>query len=166
VKKVRPKTIKWLKGLHIFFSSAWVGAVLSMMAIVFLRPDATDAGELYAFHATMKLIDDAVIIAAALGCFVSGAVLSWLTQWGFFRYYWIAVKLFVTIALIISGTIWLGPWVNAMTDIAREQGLLALQNDQYLFYRQMHTILGTLQACLVIAMAFISTLKPWGKRAG
>lgn len=166
MKRLGIKGRLWLKGLHCFFSCAWIGAIMSMQVILFLKGNPISGGELYGFHASKKIIDDFIVIPSALGCLVSGLLLCWQTHWGFFKYRWIIVKLIVTVSAILFGTFWLGPWSNKLAAISRAQGLVALQNTEYLTCLHMNATFGTIQAGVIIAMVFISTLKPWGRRGG
>lgn len=154
----------WLKAFHIFFSGAWVGAALSMLTIGFLAGAPESGGELHGYAASVKLIDDYVIIASALGSLFTGLLLSWLTNWGFFKYYWIIVKLAVTVGAVLFGTFFLGPWVNAIEAYSAKHGLESLQNAWFLSRFRMNLGFGSVQALLICAMIFISVLKPWGRR--
>lgn len=154
----------WLKAFHIFFSGAWVGAALSMLTIAFLAGAPETGGELHGYAASVKLIDDYVIIASAMGSLFTGLLLSWLTHWGFFKYYWIIVKLAVTVGAVLFGTFFLGPWVNAIEAHSGLHGLASLQNAGFLSWFKMNLGFGSVQALLICAMVFISVLKPWGRR--
>ncbi|MCD6570380.1 MAG: hypothetical protein J7L53_06730 [Deltaproteobacteria bacterium] len=164
MKKLGVKRRLWLKGFHVFFSCTWIGAIVSMMIVLFLKGNPISGGELYGYHASIKIIDDFIVIPSALGCLITGLLLSWKTNWGFFKYRWIIVKLVVTVSAIVFGTLYLGPWGNALAAISKAEGLLALQNEQYIHSQQMNILFGTIQVIALITMVFISTLKPWGRR--
>jgi hypothetical protein len=59
---------------------------------------------------------------------------------------------------------WLGPWLSEMAHIAKDQGVKAFSDPEYLGNRQNLMIFGTSQALTVIFAVFISTLKPWRKK--
>ncbi len=164
MKKMGVKTKKYLKGVHIFFSSAWVGAALSILILGFVKGHVPNGDELAAVNEAIKLIDDCIIIPAALGTLLSGMVICWLTEWGFFRFPWIIVKWILTIAQILFGTFFLGQWTNGANAIAHIERGMALQNHVYLWYREMSNYFGTLQLVLLVFVVFISAIKPWGKR--
>ncbi len=135
-----------------------------MVAIAFSNRNTINGDELYAINSVLKLLDDFVIIPTANLALLTGGLLCWLTIWGFFKHYWVIVKWVATVTLIVFGTIWLGPWVNAMTAISDTQRLQALQNPLYMFDRQAMIIAGTIQTLCVLAIIAISVLKPWGRR--
>jgi uncharacterized membrane protein len=162
--KLGLKGRQWLKGFHILFVCAWAGTGVSMMLIGLVKGHVPRGDELYAFNAAIKLLDDFIIIPAALGALLTGILLCWLTNWGFFKFNWIIFKLVITIAQILFGTFFLGPWTNGAVAIAGAERVLALQNTAYLHFRQMSNYFGAVQILLLFAVIFISVLKPWGKR--
>jgi hypothetical protein len=160
--KLKPKQKAWVVGFHVFFAGTWVGAAICLILVLFLsQPDSGDA--LHAFNMSAKIIDDVVIIPAAIGSLITGLLISWFTNWGFFRYKWVTVKWVLTVASMIFGTFWLGPWLNGMEAISAAERIQALQNDTYLHYQQMNAIFGRVQLGSLIFMVFISVLKPWKK---
>ncbi len=155
----------WLKGIHIVFIGAWVGAATCMLLLHFVsRPTSGD--EMYAINEALKLIDDFVIIPAAIGSLLTGLLISWLTPWGFFKWRWIVVKWALTISVMLFGTFALGPWVNGMAEISAAERWQALQNPTYLHYRQMLSIFSSPQFIVLLFMVIISVLKPWGRSKG
>ncbi|MTI84851.1 MAG: DUF2269 family protein [Firmicutes bacterium] len=154
---------KALKSIHIFLVCAWIGAGVSMIVLGFAKEHITNGDELYAFNASIKFIDDFVVIPAAIGTLLTGLLFSWLTNWGFFKFNWIIVKWVATVAQILFGTFFLGPWVNGSTTIADAERLQALQNQTYLYFSQMNKYFGILQVSLLVVVVFISVFKPWGK---
>lgn len=164
MKKLGLKGKAWLKGLHIFFCCAWIGTGISMILLAFVNGHTPNGDELYAVNAAIKLLDDFIIIPSAFGTLITGLLLCWLTNWGFIKYNWVIVKWIATVAQIIFGTFWLGPWTNGAAAIADAERALALQNAMYLYFRQMNSYFGTIQVLLLIALIFVTVLKPWGKR--
>ncbi|MDD3653480.1 MAG: DUF2269 family protein [Desulfotomaculaceae bacterium] len=162
--KLGPKGRQWLKGLHILFCCTWIGTGLSMVLLGFLTSHVPNGDELYAFNFSIRLLDDYIIIPSALGCLITGFLISWLTQWGFLKYNWVIFKWIATVAQILFGTFYLGPWVNGALAIADAERINALQNTNYLYFKEMNNFLGSIQVALLIVLVFISVLKPWGKR--
>jgi hypothetical protein len=155
----------WLLSLHVTSGGIWLGTALCLVTVAIVKGSTTDGDELYGINSVLKLLDDWVIIPAATLSLVTGGFLCWLTIWGFAKYYWVIVKWIATVALIVTGTLWLGPWLNAMTAISEGDRLHALQNPLYLFDHQSVIIGGSIQTLCVIAIIMISFVKPWGKRS-
>lgn len=164
MKKINVKQKQWLITLHVVFAAMWFGTALCMIAIALMNRNTPNGDQLYAINSVMKLLDDVVIIPSATLSLLSGGFICWLTIWGFFKHYWVIAKWIATVTLIVTGTIWLGPWTNAMTAISAKERLQALQNPLYVF-DQKGVLIGAIvqTSCLLIIIA-ISFLKPWGKR--
>lgn len=164
MKKLGPKGRAWLKGFHLLFCCAWIGTALSMLLLGFLKGHTPNGDELYAVNASIKLLDDFIIIPAAFGSLITGLLICWLTNWGFFKFNWVIFKWISTISQMIFGTFWLGPWTNGAAAISSAERVMALQNQTYLYFKEMSNYFGSIQTLLLIAVVFISVLKPWGKR--
>lgn len=158
------KSRAWLKGLHMVFCCAWVGTAFSMLLLMYVKGLSPNGDELSAILTAIKLLDDVLIIPAALGTFITGLLICGFTHWGFFKYPWVIVKWVVTLVLILFGTFALGPWVNEAVAIADVQRAAALYNATYIHLREMNLLWGTAQLFILLILIFITTLKPWGKR--
>lgn len=164
MKKLNVKQKQWLISAHVAIIGIWFGTALCMIAIALMNRNTINGDELYAINSVMKLLDDFVIIPSATLSLLSGGILCWLTIWGFFKHYWVIAKWIATVTLIVIGTIWLGPWTNAMTAMSQTQRLQALQNPLYIFDLNAVLIGAIIQTCALLAIIIISFLKPWGKR--
>ncbi|WP_026731945.1 hypothetical protein [Fischerella sp. PCC 9605] len=164
MKKLSVKQKNWLLSLHVAFGGIWFGTALCMIAIALSNRNTINGDQLYAINSVMKLLDDFVIIPAANLSLLTGGLLCWLTIWGFFKHYWVIVKWVATVTLIVFGTIWLGPWVNAMTAISQAERLQALQNPLYVFDYKAMLVGAIVQNICILAVIVISVLKPWRRR--
>lgn len=163
MKQLNPTARTWLKGVHVLFTSAWVGAAICM-SLLTLGSRPANGYELHGILATLKLIDDWVIIPSAIVSLLTGLLISWLTPWGFFKWRWVTVKWVGTLAIILFGSFFLGPWLNGMESIAAADPLTAMQNTIILSnHRAMVYAVGP-QLLTLLFMTLISVLKPW-KRA-
>jgi len=163
MKKFSAKGQKWLKCIHIFFASLWVGGAITINLMIFILK-ATDGMQLYGINLSMKFVDDFIIIPGALGSLITGILYAIFTNWGWFKHNWIIVKLVINIFGVIFGTFWLGPWLNLLPPLSKAEGLGALSNDVYVHYLKMLYVWGPFQTVTIIFALFISVLKPWKKR--
>lgn len=159
---IKPKN--WLLSSHIVFAALWTGTVLCMVLIAFRNRTTSDADVLYALNSVINLLDDFIVIPASIGSVVTATILCWGTNYGFFKFYWVIVKWFLTVALMIFGTFWLFPWANAATSISEVERLQAFANPLYVFDTK-----GGLMGCMIQVLCLfiiigISVLKPWGRR--
>ena len=156
---------KWLLSLHIGFAALWTGTVLSMFLLSLQNISTANADALYTLNAAITLLDDWVVIPAAIGSVVTATVLCWGTNYGFTKFYWVLTKWFLTTGLVVFGTFWLFPWGNNAETISRQKGLQALADSAYTF-DAMGVLLGTAtQALFLLVIIGISVLKPWGRRS-
>ena len=67
----------------------------------------------YALDRAAGLINDWIVIPAALGALFTGLLESWLTPWGFFRHRWVTVKWIATVTVIVASPLITAPWDRA-----------------------------------------------------
>lgn len=127
------KQKNWLLSAHVAFAALWTGTVLSMFLLALRNQHSANAEVLQALNSAINLLDDYVVIPAAIGSLLTGTLLCWLTIWGFFKHYWVIAKWIGTVVFIVFGTFWLFPWANAATAISEAQRLQALENPLYSF---------------------------------
>jgi hypothetical protein len=139
-----PGLRKFVLTAHITFSVGWLGAVIAYLAIAIaslLSPDAQTARPGYS---TMELIGWFVVVPLALAALLTGLVQSLGTEWGLFRYYWILVKLVLTVGAV---TILL----LHMPSVSRRSGVEA---------ELVHAGGGLL---VLLTTTTLSVYKPWGR---
>ncbi|MBD1914641.1 MULTISPECIES: hypothetical protein [Cyanophyceae] len=163
--KLSLKQKSWLISAHIAFAALWTGAVLSMF-LISLRSTASNSGDaLYALTSAINLLDDYIVIPAAVGSVITATALCWGANYGFTKFYWVITKWILTTGLVVFGTFWLFPWGNGAEQIASVEGLQAITNPTYAFEAK-GVLIGTLvQAICLLTIIGISVLKPWGRRS-
>ena len=160
--KLKTKGLNWLKGFHLIAVSCWIGGAVSLIMLYFLKGDAKDSGVLYGINQSIHHVDMAVIvIPGAFGCLVTGIIYSLFSNWGFFKHTWLIFKWIVTVAAILFGTFFLGPWETAMMEISGKLGISSLSDPAYLYNENMNLIFGTIQVLVLMTTIFISIFKPW-----
>ncbi|MFA4986828.1 MAG: DUF2269 family protein [Candidatus Brocadiia bacterium] len=160
-----PTGLKWLKGIHIATVCCWVGGAISLNLMYLAKIGVTDGGVILGVNRSIHVVDIAVIlIPGALGCLLTGLVYSMFTTCGFFSHIWVTLKWIVTVAAILFGAFFLGPWEVRMLDISSEQGIAALSDPEYLHCQQMGLIFGWVQVVVLTALVFISVFKPCEKK--
>lgn len=155
----------WVLSFHIGFAALWTGTVLSMFLIALRNKDTTNSDILFALNSAINLLDDIVVIPAAIGSVITATLLCWQTNYGFFKFYWVIAKWILTTGLMIFGTFWLFPWGNAAEGIALSEGLNSFKNPVYLFDARGVLIGSFIQVSCLFFLIAISTLKPWGRRS-
>jgi len=164
VKKLGSKGRRWLLTFHIFFASVWIGTAISMTLIILLKASPPKWEDLYIFTMSVKVLDSFLIVPSAIGVLLTGLLISILTKWGFFKFYWVTGKWIITLTLIISGIFWLLPWLNNMAAISKAQRLLILQDTNYQYYRTLLLIVGSIQVLALANMILLTMFKPGRKK--
>ena len=84
---------------HVTFSVGWLGAVAAFLVLSIAGLTSHDAEVVRGAYLSMDLISRFVIIPMCFGALATGLLQALGTPWGLFRYYWILVKLLMTIPL-------------------------------------------------------------------
>jgi hypothetical protein len=163
MKKLGKTGQRVIKIVHIFLASLWVGGAVTLNAALLLLGPAETMGELLGYNYAAKMIDDAIIIPGAMGCLLTGILISGFTHWGFFKYRWVLVKYVMTVICIVIGIVVLGPTVNNQPAITMELGIAAYGDPVY-HANYVHCLMGgAFQLTAILFMLSISSLKPWSK---
>jgi hypothetical protein len=164
MKKLTGTGVKWLKSIHLIFASLWFGSAITLMFMtMFLK--ASNGIEQYGIDRSLRFVDDFFVIPGAMGCLLTGLIYSMFTKWGWFKHNFITVKWIITVAGILFGTFFLGPWLNELGPISKEFGDAAWSNQTYLYNRSQLAIYGPIQTFSILFAVVISTLKPWKKKS-
>jgi hypothetical protein len=85
--------------LHVTSSVGFLGAVAAFLALAIAGATA-DASGAIALYQAMQVVTWQVIVPLAFATLVIGVVQSLGTAWGLIRYYWVIVKLVLTVVAI------------------------------------------------------------------
>jgi uncharacterized membrane protein len=163
--KIGAKGLRWLKGFHLIAVSCWIGGAVALIFLYFLKNKVTDGGVLYGINQSIHHVDMVVIvIPGAFGCLITGFLYSVFSNWGFFKHKWLTFKWIVTVAAILFGTFFLGPWETTMMEISGKLGMASLNDKSYLLSQKMNIIFGGIQCIILMITVFISIFKPWKKK--
>lgn len=97
--RLGPRVRKAVLVVHVLAAGTWVGVDVLVGVLVLVGRTSDDpsiAGLAYRALGTFVL---APMLAAALVCLVTGLLLGLATKWGLTRYWWVLVKLVITLVL-------------------------------------------------------------------
>ncbi|OAF07767.1 hypothetical protein AYJ54_16830 [Bradyrhizobium centrolobii] len=154
-----PGLRKFLLTLHVVASVGWMGAVAVFLALAVAGLLSSDSQIIRASYIAMDLTYRTVVVSLGLASLATGLVSSLGTDWGLFRYYWIIVKLLVTVPAIILMLVHVRPvshLASVVSTIALPNSDLARPGFQLLMY-----VCAALFILLVATV--LSTYKPRGK---
>ncbi|TDF93733.1 hypothetical protein [Paenibacillus piri] len=156
---------KWLLTAHLAFAGIMLGetVVIVILSIAALFADNRDV--LQACYTIFHLLARTGVRAATIGTAVTGILLSVLTHWGLFRYYWIIAKEGLTLLTIVIGPIGFYIWSLKGLSIVSAEGLGAMLLPEFKVNAIQLWIGLVLQAVSLVSMIAISVFKPWGQRS-
>ena len=100
---------KFALTLHVVASVGRIGIVAGFLALAIAGLVSSDANLVLASYLAMDFSYRTVIIPLGLASLVTGLICSFVTDWGLFRHYWVAVKLALTMPAIILMLVHVGP---------------------------------------------------------
>jgi hypothetical protein len=100
-RRVSPGAYKLLLTAHIMISGAWLGVVVAKVVLAFAAATAGAPDVSSPLYAATQVVNP-VFPPAAIGTIVSGVLLSLGTRWGLLDYYWVVVKLVLTVGVIAT----------------------------------------------------------------
>jgi hypothetical protein len=144
---------KFLLTLHVVASVGWMGAVAVFLALAVAGLLSSDSQIIRASYVTMDITYRTVVVPLGFAAMATGLVSSLGTDWGLFRYYWIVVKLLVTVPTIVLMLVHMRP-VNRLgslvsiillpnADLARPGVQLLMYACAALFVLVVNTLLST-----------------------
>lgn len=137
--------------LHVLTSVAWMSQALALCTLLLVGVGSDAEVRLSAFSMA-EVLDERLLAHLANASAFTGLMLSGLTPWGYFRYWWVLVKFVITITQLYVGIFVLGPNL-AVTVHAAESG-----HDG----PAVPMILASLLMASAIAFqAYLSVAKPW-----
>lgn len=161
MKKMSVSKQKLLKAIHLISAGLWLSCVVLLTVLPLIARKITTGDELYMYNYIYHFVDMYVLTPAAIITLLTGLVFSLFTKWGFVRHGWIVYKWAVTLALVLSGTFYLGPMVTNLLEISEFKRIGALQDQYYIQGTTIGSWAGVINSSLLIVAVFFSIYKPW-----
>jgi hypothetical protein len=152
----------WVLSFHIVSATLWTGAVISLLLVEWMNYQNPNLA-LNALDRVVNNIDHKIIIPAAVSSVLTATVLCWGTNYGFTKFYWVVIKWMLTVALILFGTFFLDPWGVNSESISAIDSVKSIESLRYQFNTKGILIGGSVNFVILLAIVFISVLKPWGR---
>lgn len=143
---------------HITFSVGWLGAVAVFLAHSIAGLTSEDTMIVRTAYLAMNLSAWIIILPACMGGLLTGIFQSISTQWGLFKYYWIVVKLLLT----IGATILLIVHMQPISFMARTVLQGPLTGTEHRGLQVQLVVDAALALIVLLATTTISVYKPWG----
>ncbi|RAP74696.1 hypothetical protein [Paenibacillus montanisoli] len=164
MKKLSLRGRRILLLLHLMFAAIMLGVQAVFIILTLTASVTKDSTVLHACYSIMHLLADSSVRASTIGTTVTGILLSVLTSWKLFRYYWIIAKEVLTLLCIGIGMIGLYQWTLKGISPAAMPNAWDVPG-----FAVNHTWLWIgiiLQTLSLITMYILSIWKPGGQRKG
>ena len=150
---------KLLLALHVLTSVAFPGAVAGFLALAVVGATNNDPSVVRAVYVGMAVVTWDVIVPLAAASLVIGVAASLGTPWGLLRYYWLIVKLVLTLVAVAVLMLQTGT-IDMLSEAALRGDLSAMNGPR------MGMILHGAGGFVVLAVATVlSIYKPRGMTA-
>ena len=143
---------------HITTSVGWLGAVLGFLALAAAAQTGSDDEMLRAAYFGMEWTLSYAIVPLSLASLAIGVVQSLMSPWGLLRYWWVVVKL----ALTIGATLVLLQYTQTMTHLAERAGDPAASISELRALAPSPLIHASAGAAVLIGANVLSVYKPRG----
>jgi hypothetical protein len=147
--------------LHVIASVGWIGAVACFLALAVIGLASPEIERVRASYVAMDVIYRWAIIPLGLASLVTGFVSSLSTEWGLFRYYWVLVKLLLTIPAALLMLVH-APQVGYL---AAGAAAAAFSGDGTIGLRIQLIAYACAALLVLLAATLLSTYKPRGRTA-
>ncbi|WP_248924029.1 hypothetical protein [Paenibacillus hamazuiensis] len=161
--KLNIKQKNILVALHVISVAAWFGATLCMLLLLFYVKKAQNGEQLYYFLESMHILDDKLIKFPALTTLFTGILLSLWTQWGLVKYYWVVIKLVLTVVTILLGIFFINDWFSFLLNMAKAHGFAAMQSQDFQSTWLANVWAAVFNSAAYAFMVVITYFKPFGK---
>ena len=153
-----------LKSVHLIAAGLWLSSVIIIAMMPHVSRDITSGDALYMYNQIFHFIDMKILTPAAIVTLITGLLYSLFTRWGFFKHGWLIYKWMVTLAIILSGTFYLGPMVTQSLEISDLTRMAALRDPVYLHNATVGAWASVINTFLLGLAVVFSVYKPWKKR--
>lgn len=163
MRKLGPAGLKWLKTAHIVLVALFFGGILSSVALNSWLNLSAPIDDVAITYKNLVVISDQVVRYGAQGTLLVGLLYGIFTNWGFFKYKWVAVKWVVFLAQTVIGIFVVDKLMMANVAILENEGAMALSNPAFIQNHSFRQLVVSAQIVLTLFLILISVFKPWQK---
>jgi len=150
---------KWWLSAHILFSAIWLGVTVTFLILCISVLNTNDGQVIKAYYTSMLRLEQTAGRASLIGTVITGLLLSILTKWGLFRFYWIITKEIITLICLALGFIFIYYWTLNGIHLSADS-----INEDFITNHYQLMIWIIIQVSLLAILFIISVFKPWGQR--
>ncbi|OKI60865.1 hypothetical protein A6A27_28985 [Micromonospora sp. CB01531] len=153
------RTRKGVLVVHIASAGAWLGVDVAMAVVIFTAVVDHDTAVRALCLQALQLFAVWPLFTAGMICLATGVVLGLGSKYGLVRYWWVATKLALNVALTGLVPLALRPGLSGLSELGRElaAGHLVTFSVGNMIYPPIVS-----PAALVVALV-LAVFKPWGR---
>lgn len=144
---------------HVISSIGWFGAVVAFLALALTGMLSQNAEAVRAAYLVMGVTTWWAIVPLALLGLVTGIVSSLFTRWGLFRYYWVLMKLLITVLATLVLLVHSTGLINRFVAVAERPGVFGMD---LVGAQQELVILSAGALVVLLVLTVLSVYKPRG----
>lgn len=158
---MRTRTKRTVLVLHIVSCVGWIGVDLALLPLVITGLTTDDGQTAATAYRAIAILAPWTIPVLSTLILVTGVLLGLGTRWGLKRYWWVLVKLGISILLAVLVWVALLPGVAALevTDATTGDQVRAALADPTMFLYPP-----VVSSLLLTVAVVLSVFKPWGRR--
>ena len=163
---LKPGARKFALTAHVASSVAWLGAVVTFLALALAGRASEDGNTVRAVYIAMESIAWFVLIPLSFASLLTGLVQSLGSAWGLFRHYWVVFKLLINVAATVVLLLYMETLDHFARVAAAASGSAdvpnALRSPSPLIHSALALVL--LLVATVLAVYKPRGVTPWGQR--
>ncbi|MFJ9692761.1 DUF2269 domain-containing protein [Kitasatospora sp. NPDC101183] len=162
--RLSPAARKYAVIAHIVSSVGWLGLMLCLLTLGATGLLTDSADTLRSAYRAMPLLGDVLVLPLSLLALLTGLVLSLGTPWGLFRYRWVAVKFWLTLAAATASIFALTTRLHEAARLAARHPTGTIADMDLGFTRYNVVIIPSIALTVYVTCVVLSVLKPSGRR--
>jgi hypothetical protein len=156
-----PRLRKLALTAHVVSSVGWLGGVAGFLVLAIAGRASADPGLVRGAYLGMDLIGRYLLVPLSLVSLTTGVIQSVGTHWGLLRYYWVVVKLTLTVGAV---TVLLLHQFTVVSGAAQEASTTALDIRPNVGRWATQLVADAFLAVVVLlTTTTLSVFKPWGR---
>ncbi|MDH6138345.1 hypothetical protein P3T35_000322 [Kitasatospora sp. GP30] len=161
-KRLSPAARKTLLIVHLAASMSWLGLMLCLLTLGTAGLLTSSATTLRSAYLTMRLLGDALIVPLSLLTLLSGLALALGTPWRLFKYRWVTVKFWLTLAAAAASIVELTARLHEAARLVARHPAGTIADMHLGFTRYNLVIIPTVALSVYLTNVVLSVLKPSG----
>jgi hypothetical protein len=153
--RLAPRARKALLTVHVAASVAVIGTTASVAVLALTAAGAARPAEAHALYSAIQTLAFALAIPFSFISLITGVVLGLGTHWGVLRHGWVAAKLALQLAIILTGALAIRPWLDHVVEASASVAGSGLGAE-----RRLLLVAGALNLAFAVTAVGLAVFKP------